>query len=352
MNASMNSCNRVAWYGTSRCFIYLVTAASLCCLIFLYACSDSDNATTATASRVALQETFTESARDLTPDLSTAAVNAWSGWRGDTDYTVLKKLFHPDSGWESVYGPLEAAESAITIIESNTSYLETAGTYEITGTSAGTLTMVVEDLTDGITVPYFNVTEASVTKKVVITSSDESMNLMIAYDMEGDDKAMVCHTKMVSGSETEYIVFRANYNETTQLLDIWAAGAADKTDAFKIQYHWKGNPDQNYFAITQYTNAAKEDNGSDGFWKVMGGGDINGSMVFRANTNDDPSSDYFIVTDLAGMTSETAPSGYPADSSTIDSSATEVQKYIDTANEACLGWLTGFPEVSDLTWNY
>jgi hypothetical protein len=149
------------------------------------------------------------------------------------------------------------------------------------------------------------------------------------------------------------LVFRANFNETTQNLQIWAAAVADKADNFKLQFVWKGNLDEGTFALTQHSNAAKPSPGTDGFWKVMGGGILTGEMAFRANTNDNTEFDFFVVTTLVDMVSETAPDGYPDEAANIDSATEPVQGYIDTAHSNCLGWLAGFPEVADLgEWTY
>jgi hypothetical protein len=335
--------------------VAIIAAALLLCA-GLYACGSSGSSSSTSSDGTDFRATFIDGLRELTPDLSTSAVNAWSGWSawsGGDEYSVLNKLFNPASGWESVYGPVEAAEDILEILESNEDLLVGSGTYEMEG-EGGTYTFAVSDLSDDFEVPFFGALQTGLTKKVVIESDDSSWRTMVAYHMEGDDKAMVVHQIRVAGQgETEYMAFRANFNETTQNLQIWVAAVADKADSFKLQFVWKGNLDQGTFALTQHTNAAKEGDGSDGFWKVMGGGILEGDMAFRANTNDHPLDDYYIVTTLADMQNQAAPADYPAEAANINSATHAVQGYIDTSHANCLGWLIGFPEVDDLDdWNY
>lgn len=344
----------------------LTTLMVLAMSLGVYACGGSSgSSTTPTApaepAATNFTEVFIDGVRSLTPNVATSAVNDWDGWCADGaeshQYSVLNKLFNPDSGWESVYGPVDQAEVMLEILESHAEQLEEEGTVELEPGDGLTYTATMTDVTGDVQVPYFNVAQSGLTKRVVITSDDNSMRMMVAYDMEGDEKAMVAHQIRAMGEETEYMVFRANYNEATEDLQIWAAAVADKADSFKIQFVWKGNMADGTFAISQYTNAAKEDLGGgvwgDGFWKVMGGGTLEGEMAFRANTRDSEADDYFIVATLAEIVDSSAPDGFPADAGTIDSATYAVQGYVDQASALCLGYLDGFPEVDDLDdWAY
>lgn len=350
-----------------RFFIWIAITMFFGVAAVLSACSGSSSTTPATTPPAGTDFTavFTEGVAEITPQINTSAVTDWDGWcandigeLGIHRYSLLNKLFNPDSGVESVYGPLESVENVLGILESN-SDLVTNGTYQVDG-GDGTYTAVVSDFSGDFTVPYFGHTQSGLTQKVVITAGDGSFSAMIAYDMDGDDKALVAHTKMVTtegeDAGTSYELFRANYNETSEVLQIWVAHTDNKTDSFKIQFVWKGNMSDGTFALTQSTNAAKGEGGSDGFWLIMGGGNMEEQMAFRAETNDNPGADYFVMVTMDDITSATAPAGYPADSgvggANIDSTTYPVQSYIDTAHANCLGWLSGFPEASDLLWDY
>lgn len=338
----------------------LATFATLLIWAGLFACGGGGSSNTTTPSEgssVNLKATFTDAMLEITPNLETSGVSDWSGWQGDTQFSVLYKLFNPNSGWESVFGPVQIAEEALDIIEANEALLAIDGVHEINmseGDQTMALTMTVSTLETGIEIPYFNATDANVTKRVVIVSADASFKTMVAYDMDGEDKSMVVHSRRVDDSDgsSEYVVFHATFNETSQELDTRAAMAADKEDSFKIHFVWQGNMEAETFALSQYTNAAKNNDGSDGFWKVLGGGSIHDTMAFRAETNDAPGVDYHVVVTLDTMAAALSPDGYPVISTSIDSTANSVEKYIDTVHADCLGWLDGFPEVVDLTWNY
>ena len=350
----------------------VMTALALLALFFsigFVACggggSDGDDDTPNAQATTNYNEVFTDGVRELTPNVATSAVVNWDGWSADGasehEYSVLNKLFNPDSGWESVFGPVDEAEMILNILETYSETLAVNGTYDISPGDGLTYATTVSDVDGDFQVPFFNVTQSGLLKQVVIEASDDSNRIMVAYDMEGDDKAMVVH--MIhdqSGDEgTSYMVFHAVFNETTQVLHIQAAAVADKDDNFKLAFIWDGDLDAETFSITQYTNAAKDDIDNDGifetdgFWQVMGGGSLAGEMAFRAVTNDSPSDDYFVVVTMDDILSATAPDGYPAASSTIDSATYPVQGYIDVDHANCLGWLTSFPEVDDLDdWTY
>ncbi len=346
-------------------FARLTTIAAVLVLAMgLFACGGSDSTSTPTSTTPITtynyKEVFTDSIRELTPNVGTSAVTDWDGWSACHPddihrYSILNKLFNIDNGVESIFGPVASVENILDILE-NYEELSENGTHEI-GDGGVTYTAVVSDYSGDFTVPYFEDTQTGLSKQVVITSSDDSFSTMVAYDMEGDDKALVAHTKHVF-EHNSYELFRANFNETTQVLQVWVAYADDDPDTFKIQFIWKGNVEEGTFVLTQSTNAAKEDLDHDGIyevdgmWTVMGGGNMDSEMAFRAITNDSPTDDYFVVVTMDDILSATAPAGYPAESTAIDSTTDAVQGYIDTNHESCLGWLTGYPDIDDLAWDY
>lgn len=333
----------------------------------IFSCSggSSGSNTTNETESTNFQQVFTEGFRQLTPLVGTSAVAEWDGWCADGEsshqYSVLTKLFNPDSGLESVYGPVQEVESILDIIETYKDMLSENGDHDVAPGDGQTYSATVSNFEGDFVVPFFGDTQTGLTRKVVISSEDESWRTMVAYDMIGDDKAMVVHTIYYDSEDdsTSYTVFRATFNETTQILQIWAASVSDKADSFKIQFIWKGDLEAETFTLTQYTNAAKDDvdhDGifeTDGFWKVMGGGSLDDQMAFRANTRDSESDDYFVVVTMDEILSATPPAGFPADAATIDSTTYPVQSYIDEEHSNCLGYLDGFPEVEDLeNWDY
>lgn len=335
-----------------------IAFAGLCLTIINCGGSGGGSSTsTSTSSTTPLQSTFTETAREITPNLTTSGdVAAWSAWDSTQQYSVFMKLFNEDSGWESVFGPLDQIDMALEMVEGFSDYWDTPGTYTATSNNM-TITAVIETITE-MAIPYLGGTDTTVTKKITLSDADGNYNYMVAFNITGTENAMVLHSKIISNEGTEYLVAYATHNETTGDTRIKIAGVADKTDNFKINVDWKGNESTEVFSITQYTNAAKPDSTTDGYWMVMGGGNAESTMSFRSKNRDsgeaDPANadDYIVVATVAEMATNTAPAGFPLISSSIDSATNDIQKHVDTDHADCLGWLSGFPEVADLTWNY
>jgi len=139
-------------------------------------------------------------------------------------------------------------------------------------------------------------------------------------------------------------------NSDTGIIEIWnACYVPDDEDPFYGSFKWKGNPDEDWFAITQFTNATDSD------WSVMGGGSVSGDMAFIGK-NGDTVGEYYIVVDIDDIEGD----GVHADPTTITASATTapdpdttaVHAYITTGNDSCLGYLTTYPdEATDISWD-
>ncbi|MDY6933331.1 MAG: hypothetical protein SVZ03_03815 [Spirochaetota bacterium] len=344
-------------------------------------CSDDDSSTTPLigSSDDGLSP-YLDDVKSCTPDLGSSRVmEQWitsdggDGWSTNATYGVLKKLFHPDSGNESVYGPVETVDNYIDWINNFSNYFDSPGTYTYENMSA-----TIEEITEAVTIPYFGGTENNVDTQLTIigTNNDLPISIRIAFGIDDNNEYIVCYGQhqYVSDEETQtgYTICHATRNDATGDISIELASIADKTDVFKIRYKFEGNTTENTFRLTQKTNAATG-------WCVLAGGSVAedlSKIAVRATDNADSSTGandgsnldetegyYVILTkeeiydpstlDTQGE-SGTTDDGWPKEATTsnLDAESDTEANYIDVRDTTnCLNWTDEYPSSpEDLAW--
>lgn len=286
---------------------------------------------------------YVEDVREITPYLGTATdLSLWDdGWNSDTEFSVFYKIFNPDNGVECIFNPLDTLDGFIEMINEFSSSWDTdVDSVEVTAGDSE-VTVSIDNNVTSVDVPFFGDT-VSVDRVISVSSDAEGFTVNLAFTVDSDAEALVAHFELDSG---EIGTFYATRNGDTDIIELWSACY---TDDFKGSFKWKGNPEEDWFAITHYTDSTDTD------WSVMGGGSVNGDMAFIGK-NGDTVGEYYVVVDIDDIEGD----GVHADPGTItlitdeapDPVTTPVHAYITAGNASCLGYLTEFPEsAEDIAW--
>jgi len=306
--------------------------------------SSSDDAAAPSASQLS---TYEEDVIECTPYLAVSGegyFDEWAtGWSPETEFSVLYKLFHPDSGVEGIYDPIESLDEYIEIINEISEKWDEEEDFTANN-GQETVNVSINNTVSSITVPFWG-NVVSIDR--VITMENDTCTCNVGFTIGEGEERCVAHYVHANG---ETGVYYAHRNSTAGDIEIWSACyAPDDADPFYGAFKWKGNPDAGTFAITQYTNSASGSN-------VMGGGDIDGNMSFIAKRGDtDPSNaEYYITLDIDDIEGDN-----PIDPGTItaagvtapDPDAYPSHAYITSGNASCLGYLTSYPSTAaSLAW--
>jgi len=321
----------------------LVVLSVFVSLLFIIGCSsssDDDYLALLSASGTQLSS-YADDVREITPYLGTATDLAlWGGvgggWSPDVEYSVFDKIFNPDNGVECIYDPIETLDEFIDTINEFSASWDT----DVDSIEYNEVTVSIDNDVTSVDVPFFG-NAVSVDRVITVSSDAEGFTVHLAFTVESDAEALVAHFELNTG---EIGAFYATRDSDTGTIEIWAAIYSND---FKGSFKWKGNPDEDWFAITQYTDATATD------WSVMGGGSVNGDMAFIGK-NGDTAGEYYLVVDIDDIQGD----GPHADPGTIhlvpvpDVSVNDVYAYITEGNDSCLGYLTEFPEIpGDIAWD-
>jgi len=343
--------------------------------------------------------TYSDDIKDCAPDLSSSASALWinatgsDGWSPTAEYGVLKKLFHPDSGTESIYGPIESMDRIIDFINEFSQNFDENGTF--TAESENTeLTATNEDLTGGVTsIPYLGGAETNAIKLLNVTGSgDSSLTLKAAYGIDELKEYLVFRSKHEytedGVTQIEYTVCHASRDDETGDISIELASICDKNgdgsietnpnvaDDFLIRYKFVGNTLTKVFKLTQKTNAGSG-------WGVMAGGSVASStdkVAVRATQNADSTSGandytnitadatdvlgYYVVLTMDQINNPTSldssldgdrrtvDGSWPKPASSFSTETEEFKKYLIIGETDNLGWVNEYPAViTDLNWD-
>ena len=296
-----------------------------------------------------------------------------TNWAGSADYGMLKKLFNPSSGSESIYGPIEALDRAIAIINQIDSAIDDDGNFSSGGYSGTRV-----DITGGVTVPYFTGTEDRVDKLVTINYGNDVTK--IAYGLADNKEYVVVHSiqDRTSGEQEEHLVAHAYRDNTTGDYVIKTAMIADKDnsdgaisanpsvspDDFLLNFYIVGNYINKTFYFTQKTNAsigqvsmgggsvAEADSGitvrADDEFDTGGAGANDGSDINDIG--------YFVQLTRNQLLNDTAVVPVQATEANVSGATGDSVSHITRGNSDCLEWTTRYPTsvsdfVTDYTWS-
>ncbi len=285
-----------------------------------------------------------------------ASISVWEGWNPAIEYTVFNKLLSEDSA-EGLFNPIEQADMFVEMINGFSAYWPAAGTYEdiaIPG-GGGTIALTVETDVESVTIPFFGGT-ITVDRVVTIDGLIVGMGnfeCKMGFTIDGDEESIVVRTDFEDTGEVS--VFYGN-RASEGVINIWAAMYADKAtadtaDDFTGALKWRGNPDEGWFAISQYMNGA-------GGTKILAGGEPDGTMAFLARRGDDnvgPDVPYYLACTIANITGGTPPEGgsiINGNTTPPSTAANDVYQYIIDGNASCLGYLSTYPaSADDIVWS-
>lgn len=213
------------------------------------------------------------------------------------------------------------------------------------GIEGAVATVTVDTSVTSVTIPYFGGTQAVDRLITVEGDFDGEFICQMAFTASGGEEAVVAWSKMIENNDISVFYGR---RAADGLMTLWGACYADKAtvdtaDDFYGVYKWIGNPDEGWFAATQYMNGA-------GGSKVLAGGEPDGEMAFLAIRNDDAVGPvpHYLVSTIANLTGGTAIADADIlneDDDGLPLQATrDVFKYIEVGNAACLGYLTEYPD--------
>lgn len=308
-------------------------------------CNSSSDDDPATVSQLS---TYGEDVQACTPYLGVGGdLSDWDlGWNPQLpdNYTVLYKLFGPGeiTGVEGIYDPVESLDEYIEMINAVSENWDTDLDGATVSIGEYDLTVTVNNDVTSVTVPFWG-NEVSVDRIVTIEGEEEegTFTINVAFTVGETEEALVAHCELGNGEQG---VYYAQRNSTTGDMEIWSACySPDAEDPFYCAFKWQGNPDEGTFAITQYTSAT-------GGWTVMGGGSIDGDMAFISGNNDIVGR-YYLTLTMDDINNGTDPETIVAEA-TEAPDGTGVLAYITVDNDACLGYLTDYPDTAEsISWS-
>jgi hypothetical protein len=309
--------------------------------------SSSDSSITTTSETL---DTYSDDVKALTPYVGTSGyLDDWdTGWNPDNDFTVFNKLFGNESV-ESLYGPVEALDDYIEMVNSFADYWDTDGDITDSDEPSDIAITINNDINE-VTLPFFkddnnNDITVEVDRVVTVESSDEGYLLHMAFTVDAEQQNLVAYYEMESG-EIEIGVYYGTMNSISGDLEIWHASSS----TMNINFKWKGNLDEDWFAITQITD------GCSGNQQVMGGGSINDEMAFISKNEDTNSSldEYYVTVTNSHINDGSTYSDTPTDAGTTPPDGTGSLAYITEGNVKCIGWLEPAERptcTDDIVWN-
>lgn len=326
----------------SRIFFFI---AIMFLLAGLAACgTESDNSTGPALN------TFSEEVKLCTPflddngqDLGDNYLYDWLAWDPRALGSILGKLFNPDIGQdEGMYTQIAILDSHIAKVNEFLEYWGEDGTYTI-----GDMTAVIDNDTSSVYVPYLRtffseLIAVPVDREITLTDSGDNLTIHMAFLVDGDEEYIVEQYAIGSTQAGVYYTERGG-----EELRIWHASVR----ADKVQFTWEGDAGDEWFKITQCTDAT-------GNWEVMGGGsvaDSAGDMAFMArNQYTNNSADkYYVTITLEELSAGTEPAGGVIDEATTAPDGSGVLAYITEGEPECFGFLgvTAYPDdVDALAW--
>lgn len=314
---------------------------------------------------------YEDEVREITPYTSTPKTEAvrsveipdngsyqcledWEHWKPDMNqytYTVLDKLFDPDSGDEGIYGPVETLDRFIDNVNVHKMLLDELGETVSDDSEYPSIFTVLSIEPSTITVPFFG--DAVSVDRIVkhVTGSGETEHIAFTIDEQRDAETLVAFATSDFGGQLQMAIYGKRDNATNMEIKVAIHLIYDppSTDSFRGQFRWQGNRNENWFSITQRTDAA------GGNWQVLGGGSIaegRGGMSFMARTADCGNLWYYIenITN-AQILSETKPGDPIAFDISPPDGSTPSLKYITDGESEFPGILDTYPtEVITCDW--
>jgi len=315
---------------------------------------------------------YEDEVREITPYTSTTArtmavrsaeapdngsyqcLEDWEHWKPYMDRfetTVLDKLFDPENGIEGIYGPVETLDGFIENVNVHKMLLDELGeTVEGEGEYTSTFSVLSIE-TREIEVPFFE--ETVTVDRIVkyVTGTGETEYIAFTIDEQRDAETLVAFATSDFDGPLQMVIYGTRDNATNMEIRvaIHLIYNPPSTDSFRGQFKWQGNRNENWFSVTQRTDAGQ------GNWQVLGGGSIaedRGGMSFMARSKDCGNIWYYIenVTNEQ-IESETKPGDPIAFDTFPPDGSTEALKYITDNSTKFAGILSSYPtEVMTCDW--
>ena len=314
---------------------------------------------------------YSAAVRSCAPYLASSAtvldqwLNGDDGWSRSAAYGVFNKHFNPDSGLESIYGPIDTLDDFIDEINRYSEYFSlTDGSY-----SGGGYTVTLSSVSSAVTIPFFtSSTNSEVNRRLQIAAAGGYPQIDAYFLLEEAKQVVVlkaCYQYGPNNSVTETIGGYVAQDSTTGDVSVWLATFVDgPADDFAMASKFEGNTVNKTFDLTLKTNAAQG-------WAVMAGGSVAADsdlMAVRAtdeadtgaygaagandHANLDADEGYYVIltkaqvydpTDLDAGSGSGWPKAVGVANVNLTAETADVADYIRTAETACPGWTLEYP---------
>ncbi len=264
----------------------------------------------------------------------------WSSWDPGVSGSVLGKLFNPAIGRdECIHSLMQVFDAHIRMVNEFSGQWGMPGTY-----SQGTMTAAVVTAVSTVSIPFLNADfPGDIDRQVTLYEPTQDLTVNMAFAQDGENQTIV-EQYSLGFSESGVFLGRISGNR----IQVWMAVLNDS----KVQIMWECDTSENWFKITEASNA------SGGNWEVMGGGSKNGStgqMAFMARNelNNSSNDEYYLTVTESALEDRTEQTVLHAQANPPSPSANEVFAYITEGNPQCPDFFFDpkYPyAIEDLAW--
>ena len=221
----------------------------------------------------------------------------WGAWEpvvGTFEQTIFDKLFDPGNGVENIYGPVQILDQIIEQVNQHSSLFDNlVETVDGEGEDAATFSVLSIE-TIPVKVPFFG-GQVSVDRIVKYDDGKGKIeHIAFTINEQNEKETLVAFSAADSDGPLQMVIYGERDNETNMVIKVAVHLVYNDSypshDSFKGQFIWRGNLDDDWFSITQKTDAA------NGNWEVIGGGSIAAGkeMAFMSRNNDGCPGWYYI----------------------------------------------------------